>query len=109
MSIQPPPKPKPQCTCIYFLLFMGRLSWALAFPSGEELGYLTAALAPPEAAPGTPRGGGCWTSGAYSLPSHLKQAVNLRRRFSWRFAGRRSCRLREMCHEAGLLCRIKSK
>lgn len=65
MSIQPPPAPKPQCTCIYFLLFMGRLSWALAFPSGEELGYLTAALAPPEAVPGTPRGGGCWASGAY--------------------------------------------
>lgn len=52
-------------------------------------------------------GTGLWV--LISLPLHLKQALNLGRCFSWHFVGRQSCRLRETCHKAGLLCRIKSK
>ena len=54
-----------QTTTHMYLLFMGRLSQALAFPSGVEPECLTAALAPPKPAPGIPRGGGCWMLGAY--------------------------------------------
>lgn len=75
------------------------------FSQWRGTGVPSSRLGTPRTRPGHPKRR--WA--LISPPSHLKQAPNLGRRFVWHFVGRRSCRLRETCHEAGLLCRIKSK
>lgn len=96
--------------CIFSSVIYGTPEPHSCFPQWQGTRFPYSHPSAPGTCPGgTPRGNRCWLVGASVPASHLKQAPNSGCRFSRCFVGRRSCRLREMRHEAGLLCRIKSK